>query len=252
MIEIQHLSAGYAGKAILRDISLTFPQGQITVIAGPNGCGKSTLLRTVLKLLPKLEGRIFYDGIDSDTLSGREIALHAAFLAQSRNVPEITAERMVLHGRFPHLSFPRHYGPGDKEIVVRAMETAGAAGLEHRLVSQLSGGQRQRVYLAMALAQETNTIFMDEPTTFMDVRHQLDTMKTARALAQQGKALVMVLHDLCLALQTADRLVILDQGQIRIQGTPEEVLSSGVLREVFGVCIRRVKTDHGWRCYYDE
>lgn len=249
MIALKDLTVGYHGEALLSQVNLEFPQGQVTVLLGPNGCGKSTLLRTVLGLLPPLGGEIFYDGEPISSLSGRAVARKAAYMAQNHTVPSIVAQRMVLHGRFPYLSFPRKYRKEDHEAVRRALETAGGLDLSNRPMQELSGGQRQKVYLAMALAQETGTILMDEPTTWLDIRHQLEVMATARALAESGRAVGLVSHDLCLALRTADRVAVLAQGALQLAAPPEEAFASGVLDLAFGVRVRRVETPTGWQYY---
>lgn len=249
MIALKDLTVGYHGEALLSQVNLEFPQGQVTVLLGPNGCGKSTLLRTVLGLLPPLSGEIFYDGEPISSLSGGAVARKAAYMAQNHTVPSIVAQRMVLHGRFPYLSFPRKYRKEDHEAVRRALETAGGLDLSNRPMQELSGGQRQKVYLAMALAQETGTILMDEPTTWLDIRHQLEVMATARALAESGRAVGLVSHDLCLALRTADRVAVLAQGALQLAAPPEEAFASGVLDLAFGVQVRRVETPTGWQYY---
>lgn len=249
MIALKDLTVGYHGEALLSQVNLEFPQGQVTVLLGPNGCGKSTLLRTVLGLLPPLSGEIFYDGEPISSLSGGAVARKAAYMAQNHTVPSIVAQRMVLHGRFPYLSFPRKYRKEDHEAVRRALETAGGLDLSNRPMQELSGGQRQKVYLAMALAQETGTILMDEPTTWLDIRHQLEVMATARALAESGRAVGLVSHDLCLALRTADRVAVLAQGALQMAAPPEEAFASGVLDLAFGVRVRRVETPTGWQYY---
>ncbi|MCI9118429.1 MAG: ABC transporter ATP-binding protein [Flavonifractor sp.] len=249
MIALKDLTVGYHGEALLSQVNLEFPQGQVTVLLGPNGCGKSTLLRTVLGLLPPLGGEIFYDGEPISSLSGGAVARKAAYMAQNHTVPSIVAQRMVLHGRFPYLSFPRKYRKEDHEAVRRALETAGGLDLSNRPMQELSGGQRQKVYLAMALAQETGTILMDEPTTWLDIRHQLEVMATARALAESGRAVGLVSHDLCLALRTADRVAVLAQGALQLAAPPEEAFASGVLDLAFGVRVRRVETPTGWQYY---
>ncbi len=249
MIALKDLTVGYHGEALLSQVNLEFPQGQVTVLLGPNGCGKSTLLRTVLGLLPPLSGEIFYDGEPISSLSGGAVARKAAYMAQNHTVPSIVAQRMVLHGRFPYLSFPRKYRKEDHEAVRRALETAGGLDLSNRPMQELSGGQRQKVYLAMALAQETGTILMDEPTTWLDIRHQLEVMATARALAESGRAVGLVSHDLCLALRTADRVAVLAQGALQMAAPPEEAFASGVLDLAFGVQVRRVETPTGWQYY---
>lgn len=249
MIALKDLTVGYHGEALLSQVNLEFPQGQVTVLLGPNGCGKSTLLKTVLGLLPPLGGEIFYDGEPISSLSGGAVARKAAYMAQNHTVPSIVAQRMVLHGRFPYLSFPRKYRKEDHEAVRRALETAGGLDLSNRPMQELSGGQRQKVYLAMALAQETGTILMDEPTTWLDIRHQLEVMATARALAESGRAVGLVSHDLCLALRTADRVAVLAQGALQLAAPPEEAFASGVLDLAFGVQVRRVETPTGWQYY---
>lgn len=252
MIELKGLTVGYGGKSVLRDVSLSFLPGQVTVLLGPNGCGKSTLIKTALGLLPRQGGEILYDGVDLERMSTRQVARKAAYLAQSREIPSITARRMVLHGRFPYLGYPRRYRAEDYAAADRALEWAGAAELSGRPVQELSGGQRQKVYLAMALAQDTETVFMDEPTTYLDIRHQLEVMSVSRRLADMGRAVVLVLHDLSRALRDADRLAVLAGGALRQLGTPEEIFQSGELDRAFGVAVRRVWTGNGWFYYCRE
>ena len=249
MIELKNLSAGYGGKSVVEDVSLQFPAGEVTVLLGPNGSGKSTLLKAALGLIPGMRGEIFYNGAEIKTLSRKEIARQAAFLTQSRNTPSIRALKMVLHGRFPYLSYPRRYGAEDYRIAREAMDTTGSRQHEDTNLPELSGGQRQGVYLAMALAQDTRTVFMDEPTTFLDVSRQLQMMETARNLARQGKAVVLVLHDLSLALRWADRVAVLDGGNLMACDRPEKIYESGVLDRVFRVAIHRMDTPHGPQYY---
>jgi len=247
MIELNRLSAGYSGRDILQNINLTLKDGCVTILLGPNGCGKSTLLRTACGLLPKHGGEILLDGIPLEEHTPRQTAQKVAYLPQSRSVPDITARRMVLHGRFPYLSYPRRYRPEDYAAADRALAQMDALDIADCSVTQLSGGQRQKVYLAMALAQQTGTILMDEPTTYLDIRHQMEVMRLARKLAEQGKAVVLVLHDLCLALETADELVVMSEGTVQQTGTPEEIYASGVLERIMGVALRRIETAAGRR-----
>lgn len=249
MIELRDLSAGFSGKAVLHGVSMTLQPGNVTVLLGPNGCGKSTLLRTILSLQPKLGGQVLVDGVPSDSLTPRQLAQKAAYLPQSRAVPNITARRMVLHGRFPYLSYPRRYRPEDYAAAQQAMEMADAADLADCPMQSLSGGQRQKIYLAMALAQQTQTILMDEPTTYLDIRHQLDVMSMAKRLAAEGKAVVLVLHDLCQALRCADCTALFGQGQLLFLGTPADAFLSGQLDRAFGITLRRVQTPSGWQYY---
>lgn len=249
MIELQNLTAGYREHAVLEHVDLCFPEGNVTVLLGPNGCGKSTLLKTALGLLPPLEGQILYDGTPLSELAPVQVARRAAYMAQSRGIPNIEARRMVLHGRFPYLPFPRRYRKSDHEAVDRALQQADALELAHCRMEELSGGQRQKIYLAMAMAQQTKTIFMDEPTTWLDVRHQMEVMRTAKDLAAAGKAVVLVSHDLCLALRTADRVALLSQGRLVQVDTPLHVYESGTLDKVFGVHVCRVCVNGTWQYF---
>ena len=249
MLEIRNLSAGYPGNPVLKDISLSMAAGSVTVIAGPNGCGKSTLLKALTGILPA-DGSAVLDGLELLTLSSRELAKKVAFLPQNRPVPEITAKNLVLHGRFPYLSYPRRYRQEDIAIARAAMEKMEVAGLADRNLSTLSGGQRQKVYIAMALAQDTPVVLLDEPNTFLDIAHQLQLMQQAKTLAEQGKIVVLVLHDLSLALEHADFLAILWEGTCLIQGDPEEVFLSGQLERAFGVRVARIHTPDGWKYYF--
>ena len=250
MIELQTVSAGYGGRPVLENVTLALRPGRVLALLGPNGCGKSTLLRTVAGLMPRLSGEILVDGVPADRLTSRQLARKLAYMPQSRSVPNILAWKMVLHGRFPYLAYPRHYRPEDRAAAWDALRQADAEELVDRPVPLLSGGQRQKVYLAMALAQDTDTVLMDEPTTFLDIRHQLEVMDIARHLADQGRAAVLVLHDICLALRFADELAVLNNGRLQIWGPPEEVYRSGVLNQSFGVRLRRFSADGSWQYYY--
>lgn len=181
MIRLSRLCAGYFGKTVIQEVTMEFLPGKVTVLLGPNGSGKSTLLKASLGLLPLTGGEVLYDDVDIRRLKRRQIAQKAAFLTQSRNTPSIQALRMVLHGRFPYLTYPRHYGGQDYAIARSAMDATGSRQHENTNVSLLSGGQRQGVYLAMALAQDTGTLFMDEPTTYLDISRQFQMMHTARS-----------------------------------------------------------------------
>ena len=252
MIETKDLRAGYGGREVLHGVSLAFPPGRVTAIAGPNGCGKSTLLRAVLGMVQHMGGQVLFDGVPAEALSSRDIAQRAAYMPQDRPVPSISVRRMALHGRFPYLSYPRHYRREDYDIVDAALRRADALELADRPLPELSGGQRQRAYLAMVLAQGAGTVFMDEPTAFLDIRHQFGVMDTARSLAGDGRAVAIVTHDLALALRQADRLAIMQDGRLRMLGSPDEVFESGAVDEVFGVRLRRVDTPDGPQYYFAQ
>ncbi|MBR0376537.1 MAG: ABC transporter ATP-binding protein, partial [Firmicutes bacterium] len=218
MISIVDLHASYAGAEILHGISADFPAGKISVVMGPNGCGKSTTLRSLVRLVPEIRGSVTLDGQELAALTPQELARRVAYLPQSRNVPDISVERLVLHGRFPYLSYPRRSRQEDLDQVARALDWVGLAELRRRKLGQLSGGQRQKAYLAMALAQDTEVILMDEPTTFLDIRNQFEMLGRARALADSGKTVVMILHDFESVLRYADRVILMAEGRILTAG----------------------------------
>lgn len=247
MLEAKNLSAGYPGRAVLAGVSLAARPGRVLVLLGPNGCGKSTLLRTMAGLLPPLGGEVLLDG--RRDYSPRQAAQRVAYLPQSRTAPNITVRRLVLHGRFPYLSYPRRYGREDYETVDRALAAADALDLADRPLPELSGGQRQKAYLAMALAQETEAILMDEPTTFLDIRHQLEVLALVRRLAEEGRGVVLALHDLCLALTAADDVAVLGEGRLLALGGPEAVYQSKVLERVMGVRLDRSEGPGGRRYF---
>lgn len=249
-MELRQLRAGYGEHMVLDGVDLALRPGEVLALLGPNGSGKSTLIRAALGLLPLAGGQVLIDGADAAALTPRQRAQKAAYLPQTRPVPNITALRMVLHGRFPHLTYPRRFRQEDYAAAMAALEQADAACLARRPMPELSGGQRQRVYLAMALAQDAPTLFLDEPTAFLDVSHQLEVGRLAGQLARQGKAVVLVLHDLPLALSTADRLAVLDGGRLLAVDGPEALCADGILNSVFGIELGRVMTDRGWRYYY--
>lgn len=251
MVKIQNLNAGYHGKRVLYDINTMFQAETVTMIIGPNGSGKSTLLRTALGLHPKTGGQIFFDGTESSTMTRVEIAKQIAFLGQEHSIPNIMVEKMVLHGRYPYLGFPRQYSSRDMNLCYKALQEMRAENLAKRNMVELSGGQRQKIHLAMALAQNTPNLWLDEPTTYLDLRHQIEVMNVVRKLAIKKKSVVMIIHDLCMALQTADRLLVMNEGKKVLEGTTDEVFQSGVLKEVFGVVIDRLSTQNGWRYYLE-
>lgn len=252
MLEVKSLSAGYLDKHVLEHVDFRIPSEKVTVILGPNGCGKSTLLKALCGIIPADSGQVVLDGENILTLPQRQLAQRVAYLAQSRQVPDITVERLVLHGRFPYLGYPRRYRKEDYAIADAAMKTMGIAELANELLQNLSGGQRQKVYIAMALTQDTPVILLDEPTTYLDISHQLQLMQQARMLAAQGKTVVMIIHDLPHAFQTADHMILMRDGKIVADGTPEQIYASGMISSVFGVRLCRTGTEGGWRYYCEE
>ncbi len=252
MIHIEHVYAGYDGREVLHDINLTLEAGKITVLIGPNGCGKSTLLKTLIRLNHQTSGKIFIDGADVETLSSSLLAQKMAYVSQNRKTPDITVRRMVLHGRFAYLKYPRRYRREDYMMADQAMEWVGIKELAECNVGELSGGTQQKVYIAMALAQDTPVILMDEPTVFLDISHQMRMMDMAKRLADQGKAVVMVLHDLPQTFQHADQIVVMKEGRIQMSGTPEDVYQSGLIEKVFDVTLKRIQTDQKYIYFVDR
>lgn len=249
MIEISSLSGGYGNKEILHNVTLQCEKGKITTLIGPNGCGKSTLLKTIIGILPLKKGDIRLDGTSVRELSPKEIAKKVAYLSQGKNVPEITVERMVLHGRFPYLSYPRKYRKCDLEAAKTAMDKLGISGLAEKNLTELSGGMRQKVYLAMALCQGADVIMLDEPTTYLDISQQLKIASVIRELADEGKTVLTVSHDIISALKISDRLALMDEGKIIRVGSPEEILESGEISRLFNVEVA-VFSENGEKEYY--
>ncbi|MBQ2283466.1 MAG: ABC transporter ATP-binding protein [Agathobacter sp.] len=246
MIQLKNVCAGYEGKEVLHNICVNFPEGKITAIVGPNGCGKSTLIKSLVRINPHTSGEIFVKNKNIKDYSSKELAQQIAYVAQNKQIPDISVLKMVLHGRFPYLSYPRRYGKEDLEIARQALDWAGLSDLENELVSHLSGGMQQKVYIAMALAQDSQAILMDEPTTYLDISHQLRLMEMIKQLAEKGKTVVLVLHDLSQAFRIADEVIVLKEGSTLSAGTPLQVFESGKLEEAFGVTIERVETKSGW------
>lgn len=231
------LSAGYGDSEILHDLDLAVPPGKITVIVGANACGKSTLLRAMSRLLSPRKGQVLLDGKSVHRTPPRQLARTLGLLPQSSIAPEgITVADLVSRGRHPHQGLFSRWTRKDDEAVERALSATRTTELAERPVDELSGGQRQRVWIAMALAQETDVLLLDEPTTFLDINHQVEVLDLLTDLNRtRGTTVVMVLHDLNLAARYADHLVAMAGGGIHICGTPEAVLTEDHVREVFGL-----------------
>ena len=235
MINWSHVSAGFSGVPVLQDISGSVAPGRITCLIGPNGAGKSTLLKATAGILPLMSGDVFLDDQSLSSFTPRSLAHRLAYLPQSRSIPEISVFSMVLHGRFSHLSYPRRYTASDREIVWDALRWVHMEDYAEESVSRLSGGQRQKVYIAMALVQDAQAILLDEPTTFLDIKGQLETLQLLRQLALRGKEVLVVLHNLDFALRCGDDIILLDHGTITQRGTPSALASSDALQNAFGV-----------------
>ncbi len=231
------VTLAYDGNVVASDLSIQIPDGQITVIVGPNACGKSTLLRALARLLKPRAGTIVLDGGSIHRLPTKQVAKLLGLLPQSPIAPDgILVGDLVARGRTPHQSLFQQWSTSDETAVNAALEATGTANLAERSVDELSGGQRQRVWIAMALAQETGLLLLDEPTTFLDITHQIEVLDLIADLNRRdGRTIVVVLHDLNLASRYAHHIVAMRDGRILASGTPREVITVDTIREVFGL-----------------
>ena len=235
-----HLSLGYDERPVVHDLSLTIPAGQVTTIVGANACGKSTLLRGLARLLSPSAGAVLLDGRAIAERSTREVARVMGLLPQSPVVPEgIGVADLVGRGRYPHQGWFRQWSAADERAVANALAATDTLDLADRSVDELSGGQRQRVWIAMALAQETDILLLDEPTTFLDVAHQIDVLDLLSDLnRQRGTTIVTVLHDLNLAARYSDHLVAMKAGRVVAEGAVAEVVTEEMVTAVFSLACR--------------
>ena len=231
------LTLAYGGFEVARDLSLSLPDGQITTIIGPNACGKSPALRALGRLLRPKAGAVYLDGHAIHRLPAKEVARRLWLLSQQATAPEgITVEDLARRGRYPHQRFLQPPTRSDHEAVERALALAGVEELRYRPMDQLSGGQRQRAWMAMALAQETPILLLDEPTTYLDIAHQEEILQlVCRLNREEGRTIVMVLHDVNEAAAASDRILAMRDGAIVSDGPPEAVVQPELLREIFGV-----------------
>lgn len=233
----ERLRLGYDGADIVEDLTIEIPPGKITVLVGANACGKSTTLRALAKLLKPRGGSVLLDGRAIHKMSSKELATKVGILPQSPTAPEgITVADLVCRGRYPHQKWFRQWTDEDEDVVAWALEATGTAELADRAVDELSGGQRQRVWIAMALAQETGILMLDEPTTYLDIHHQIDVLDLVVTLNRdEGRTIAIVLHDLNLACRYAHHLIAMRSGAIVEQGEPSEIITESLVRDVFGL-----------------
>lgn len=231
---------GYRDRIVADGVDVEIPRGRVTAIIGPNGCGKSTLLRAFGRLLTPRRGRIELDGRDLATIPSREIARRLAILPQEARAPEgLRVRDLIARGRYPHQSFLAQASDADRAAIGRAIATVGLEELAEREVGELSGGQRQRVWIAMTLAQETELLLLDEPTTFLDLAHQIEVLGLVDRLHRDlGRTVVLVLHDLGQAARYADHVIVMRDGAVVTAGAPSEVIDADLVEEVFDVPCR--------------
>lgn len=252
MIKISSLCSGYGKIEVLHGVSLHCKRAEITSLIGPNGCGKSTLLKTLIGAVPIKSGKITVDGVPLGEMGEKIRAQRIAYLAQGKNVPDITVERMVLHGRFPYLSYPRKYRKCDYEAAYSALDKMGISELAEKPLALLSGGMRQKVYLAMALCQGADVILLDEPTTYLDISQQFKVDELSKELVAEGKTVLNVSHNLISALKNSDRIAVMDNGNLVAAGSPKEIIESEVIPAVFGVEVLSFEKDGVQEFYYKQ
>ncbi|WP_336632725.1 MULTISPECIES: ABC transporter ATP-binding protein [unclassified Microbacterium] len=235
-LRAEGLTLGYEGRTVSEDLDLDIPTGGLTVIVGPNACGKSTLLRALARLLSPQQGRVLLDGADVHRMKSKDLARRLGMLPQSSISPDaIKVTDLVARGRHPHQSVWRQWSPQDTTAVTEAMTAAGVLDLADRYVDELSGGQRQRVWIAMLLAQETPYLLLDEPTTYLDIAHQIELMELLTDLHRAGRTVVAVLHELNQAARYATHLVAMRDGAVVASGPPRDVVTPDLIGECFGL-----------------
>lgn len=234
---IEELTAGYEKAIIFENLSVKIAHGKVTTIIGPNGCGKSTLLKTIGRILKKEKGQIFLQEQDMQRFSTKEIAKRLAILSQSPAAPfQLKVEELISYGRYPHRKNVNQLSKKDKEMMEWAMEVTNTAVFRSRELAQLSGGQRQRVWLAMALAQETDILLLDEPTTYLDMSHQLEVLNIVQKLNREHQCtIVMVLHDINHAARYSDEIIAMREGVLIGHGSPAAIMTPELLKDVFHI-----------------
>lgn len=236
-LRTEQLTIGYDDKTVITDLTVDIPDGRVTAIVGPNACGKSTLLRGLARLLKPSSGQVILDGADINSLHTKEVARRLGLLPQTSIAPEgITVADLISRGRFPHQKVLRQWSSADADAVAEAMRATAIEELSGRLVDELSGGQRQRVWVAMVLAQETPLVLLDEPTTYLDIAHQVELLDLfAKLNHEQDRTVVAVLHDLNHACRYADHIIAMKAGKIVAQGVPKEVITEDLVLDVYGL-----------------
>lgn len=239
MIIIENLFCAYNRKKIIQQLDCSINDG-LTMILGRNGCGKSTFMKTLTGIHKEYSGDIFFDNQNLKNIKINDRAKLLSYLPQTRRIPNITVFQYVLHGRYPHLSKEHRYRENDYMIVNKVLENFGLWELKDKNLLYLSGGERQKVYIALAMVQDTSYIFLDEPSTFLDMHYQFELMKILRSTANSGKKIIMIAHDLQIALNYADKIMVLNEGKSAYFGDPDTAVDIGIIQEVFHLKVRKV------------
>lgn len=242
---IEELTAGYENNTIFENLNASIEYGKITTIIGPNGCGKSTLLKTIGRILKKEHGHVYLQDQDMQKLSTKDIAKRLAIFAQSPSAPpQLKVGELISYGRYPHRKNVNRLTPEDHEMIDWAMEVTQTAEFADRELSQLSGGQRQRVWLAMALAQKTDILLLDEPTTYLDMAHQIEVLKIVQKINKEhGCTIVMVLHEINQAARFSDTILAMKSGEVLANGKPKEIMTAAYLEKIFNIQAKIVDDD---------
>lgn len=238
MIRLEDVCVFYGDKQVLKNVNLHLQEGMLNVIIGKNGSGKSTLLKAITNQL-KYTGKVMIDNQNLQAIYRKQRSQTISYLPQITTSANITVNKLVQHGRYPYTTYNRVLSEVDDEIILKSMENADVLHLRHRYINQLSGGERQRAFLAMILAQDTNIIVLDEPCNFLDIDHQLSILKIISNLKSNGKTIVLVLHDIQQAFTIADKIIVLDEGEIVLNDTTEKVATSGKIETVFNLKIKK-------------
>lgn len=240
VLSAENLETSYEKFTVFRDLNIEIKKGKVTTIIGPNGCGKSTLLKTMGRILKQKSGKVYLQGQDLNTMPTKQIAKQLALLPQNPIAPgELKVEELISYGRYPHRNNVNKLSPKDKEMIDWALDITKTSAFRTRQIGNLSGGQRQKVWLAMALAQETEVLLLDEPTTYLDMSHQLEVLQIVERLNKDHKCtVVMVLHDINHAARFSDEIIAMKDGKIITAGTPVEIITNEVLKSVFHIDAR--------------
>lgn len=252
MLKYSHVSIAYQNKPIVKGFDAEFDKGKITAIIGPNGSGKTTLLQALNKSAKLVEGEITANGKNIMSMPPKERAKRIAYLPQMReHIPSLPVRMMVEHGRFPYMGFGRLAREEDRRIIERAMRQTCVLEYENCNLDTLSGGIRQRVFLAMILAQDSEIVALDEPTTFLDMKAQAEFLSMIRELKELGKTVIVVLHDLHQAISISDEILVMQGGQLIFKGIPEKCMESGVVESVFGVTSYAIEVDKKTKYFFE-